>query len=41
MADLDFARADHNPKPSDLDEAAERLRAALRELGHLAEVPSG
>ena len=41
MADLDFARADHNPQPADLDDAAERLRAALRKLGHSAEVPSG
>jgi diadenosine tetraphosphate (Ap4A) HIT family hydrolase len=41
MADLDFARANHNPKPSDLDDAAERLRGALRELGYSAEVPAG
>jgi diadenosine tetraphosphate (Ap4A) HIT family hydrolase len=40
MADLDFARADHRPQPADMDDAAERLRAALRKLGHSAEVPS-
>ena len=41
MADLDFARANHNPKPSDLDDAAARLRGALHELGYSAEVPAG
>jgi diadenosine tetraphosphate (Ap4A) HIT family hydrolase len=40
MADLDFARANHNPQPSDLDDDAERLRGALRELGYSAEAPS-
>ena len=33
-ADLDFARAEHDPAPEALDAAAERLRAALREAGH-------
>lgn len=33
-ADLSFARADHNPAPESLDDAAERLRSALRGLGH-------
>jgi diadenosine tetraphosphate (Ap4A) HIT family hydrolase len=33
-ADLSFARADHNPDPAALDAAADRLRAALRDLGH-------
>jgi histidine triad (HIT) family protein len=28
-ADLSFARADHSPDPAALDDAAERLRAAL------------
>ena len=28
-ADLSFARADHHPDPAALDEAADRLRAAL------------
>lgn len=34
IAQLSFAAADRNAKPEDLDAAAERLRAALRELGH-------
>jgi histidine triad (HIT) family protein len=33
-ADLSFARADHNPDPAALDAAADRLRGALRDLGH-------
>ena len=33
-ADLSFARADHDPDPAALDEAAERLRGALRDAGH-------
>jgi histidine triad (HIT) family protein len=33
-AELSFSRADHNPDQSALDDAAERLRAALRGLGH-------
>lgn len=32
-ADLDFARADRDPRPEDLDAAADRLRAALRAMG--------
>ena len=31
--DLDFANADPSPDPTALDDAAERLRAALAELG--------
>lgn len=31
--DLDFDRADHGASPESLDEAAARLRAALRDLG--------
>jgi histidine triad (HIT) family protein len=38
-ADLSFARADHNPDPAALDEAADQLRAALRKLGHITQVP--
>jgi histidine triad (HIT) family protein len=38
-ADLSFARADHSPDPAALDDAAARLRAALREQGHGAHVP--
>jgi histidine triad (HIT) family protein len=33
LGDLDFAKADANALPADLDAAAERLRAALREAG--------
>ncbi|HYZ99961.1 MAG TPA: HIT family protein [Acidimicrobiales bacterium] len=33
-AQLSFARADHNPDPAALDDAAERLRAALHDQGH-------
>ena len=33
-ADLDFALADPSPDPHALDEAAERIRAALRAAGH-------
>ena len=32
-ADLSFAKADRSPDPTDLDDAAERLRVALRNLG--------
>ena len=32
-ADLSFAKADRSPDPTHLDDAAERLRAALRDLG--------
>jgi diadenosine tetraphosphate (Ap4A) HIT family hydrolase len=39
-ADLDFARADGSPDPAAMDDAAERLRAALRELGHGDAVPA-
>ena len=35
LGDLDFAKQDANAKPEDLDAAAEKLRAALREAGHL------
>jgi len=34
LGDLDFAKADANATPEALDEAAERLRAALRQAGH-------
>lgn len=34
LADLDFARVDPDPDPAALDGYAERIRAALRELGH-------
>lgn len=34
-----FANADHHPDPARMDEAAERLRAALAEAGHGERVP--
>ena len=34
IGDLDFSKADPNPKPEALDDAAERIRSALRELGY-------
>ena len=34
MADLDFARAQSDPDPAELDDAAERIRAALVARGH-------
>ncbi|HUI25870.1 MAG TPA: HIT family protein [Candidatus Kryptonia bacterium] len=33
MQDLNFANQDLNPKPADLDRAAETIRASLRRLG--------
>jgi histidine triad (HIT) family protein len=38
--ELSFAHADRNASPEALDDAAQRLRARLRELGHEAHVPS-
>lgn len=38
-ADLDFAKADHAADPDALDDVAERLRSALRELGQGGHVP--
>jgi len=32
MDDFDFGRADQHPDPADLDDAAERIRAALASL---------
>jgi histidine triad (HIT) family protein len=37
--DLSFAKADHSPDPAALDDAADRLRAALRDQGHADRVP--
>jgi histidine triad (HIT) family protein len=34
LSQLDFANADHSPDPAALDDAAARLRAALRSAGH-------
>jgi histidine triad (HIT) family protein len=39
-ADLSFAKADHSPDPAELDDAAERIRAALRAQGHADKVPA-
>jgi len=36
LKDMDFDRQDRNADPSALDDAAERIRGALRELGHEA-----
>jgi histidine triad (HIT) family protein len=33
MHDLDWARADPSPSPTSLDDAAARIRSALREMG--------
>jgi histidine triad (HIT) family protein len=33
LSDLDFAHANLSPDPAEMDRAAEKLRAALRELG--------
>lgn len=40
-SDLSFSRADHDPDPAALDDAAERLRAALRDAGHGEVVGAG
>jgi len=34
ISDLDFARADRNARPADLDAAAAKLRAEMRALGY-------
>ena len=34
MRDMDFARADSNAKAAALDESADKIRAALRDLGY-------
>jgi histidine triad (HIT) family protein len=39
-ADLSFAKADHSPDPAELDDATERIRAALRAQGHADKVPA-
>jgi histidine triad (HIT) family protein len=37
--DLSFSKADHTPDPAALDDAAERLRTALRDQGHADRIP--
>lgn len=39
MGDFDISKADPSPSPESLDEAASKLRAALREQGHGGNVP--
>jgi histidine triad (HIT) family protein len=39
-SDLSFAKADHDPDPAALDDAAARLRAALTSAGHGDQVPA-
>lgn len=39
VADLDFRRKNPNPRPEEMDQAAEEIRAALRGLGHRDVVP--
>lgn len=39
MGDFDFARADHNADPAELDANADRIRTALADLGHADHVP--
>jgi histidine triad (HIT) family protein len=34
LSDIDIAKVDRKPRPEDLDAAAEKIRAALRELGY-------
>ena len=34
ISDLDFAKADPNPRPDDLDAAADQIRESLRALGY-------
>jgi diadenosine tetraphosphate (Ap4A) HIT family hydrolase len=39
-SDLSFAKADPSPDPAALDDAAERIRAALRDLGRTEVTPA-
>ncbi|MEV6274212.1 HIT family protein [Nocardia sp. NPDC051832] len=39
MGDFDISGADPNPSPESLDEAQTKIKAALRTLGHSANVP--
>ncbi len=40
LGDLSFDRVDRSPDPADLDDAAARIRAALRALGQGLHVPA-
>ncbi len=37
--DFDYDRQELNPEPEELEQAAEKIRSALREMGHTAVVP--
>lgn len=39
IRDFEQSSVNHNPEPADLDDAAERLRAGLRDAGHGEFVP--
>lgn len=39
LGDLSFAKAAQDPDQDEMDDAAQRIRAALRELGHAPHVP--
>ncbi|MFD0361675.1 HIT family protein [Nocardia sp. GCM10030253] len=39
MGNFDISGADHHPSPESLDEAQARIKQALRDLGHGANVP--
>lgn len=34
LSDLDFAKAEADPDPAEMDDAAERIRTALQDAGH-------
>jgi histidine triad (HIT) family protein len=40
LSEMDLATADQSPDPAVLDDAADRLRAALCDAGHGAQVPA-
>ncbi|WP_031937213.1 HIT family protein [Prescottella defluvii] len=40
MGNFDISGADPNPSPESMDEAATKIKAALRDLGHEANVPA-
>ncbi|MEV6432678.1 HIT family protein [Nocardia sp. NPDC051463] len=39
MGNFDISGADHHPSPESLDDAQARIKQALRDLGHSANVP--
>lgn len=40
MGDFDISGADPNPSPESMDEAADKIKSALREQGHSKNVPA-